>query len=200
MAVADPAPKESGVKLELRPLVARRVGIDIGGVLVMHELDWPRARHSWHETSGVRRLVQLLGPPNVHVVSYARIKGNIREKIHRWLDVTDFCRTTGLPPNQIHFTTSRKGKAGKGPVAERLRLTKFADDQDEVLSAVYSDPAGNIGANIDAAGGFFIHFARSGVLRTPLPRPSAFGGKVPTCLRAVHSWGSIVACFHEIDV
>ena len=192
----------NGAEVPLPVRVCRKIGVDIGGVLVVHRHDWPRVREPWHRTcdsavagalDGVRHLVGLLGASNVHLISYA--KGAAKRNIKEWIDTVGLLDATGVLRNNVHFCRSRRGPEGKGPIAQRLQLTDFIDDCDKNLAAVYKDPDGNTGKNIDALPGVLIHFARSGKLRCRPARPFVFDGVLPACLKEASSWEAVLRSF-----
>ena len=124
-------PPDFAIRDVILPVRHRRVGVDIGGVLVKHRADWD-GNGAWElnpasmvsgAVEGLRHIIAHLGPEIVCLVSCARAggrSGGMRRKIEVWLHSTmQICSLTGLLADNIVFTDHRTGARGKGPVAER---------------------------------------------------------------------------------
>ncbi|MEU5933334.1 hypothetical protein [Micromonospora sp. NPDC047187] len=121
----------------------RRLGVDIGGVIIepadddadtsffgAHYLRTPAV-------VGAFDALAALGPAfdEVHLVSKC---GEATERRTReWLAHHDFPARTGVPVERVHFCRTRPDKA---PIARRLDLTHFVDDKLEVLGYLASVP------------------------------------------------------------
>ncbi|MBQ0992627.1 hypothetical protein KBX08_21365 [Micromonospora sp. H61] len=121
----------------------RRLGVDIGGVIIepadddadtsffgAHYLRTPAV-------GGAFDALAALGPAfdEVHLVSKC---GEATERRTReWLAHHDFPARTGVPVERVHFCRTRPDKA---PIARRLDLTHFVDDKLEVLGYLASVP------------------------------------------------------------
>ncbi|MEU8111959.1 hypothetical protein [Micromonospora sp. NPDC048947] len=121
----------------------RRLGVDIGGVIIepadddadtsffgAHYLRTPAV-------VGAFDALAALGPAfdEVHLVSKC---GEATERRTReWLAHHDFPARTGVPVERLHFCRTR---ADKAPIASRLDLTHFVDDKLEVLGYLDSVP------------------------------------------------------------
>ena len=177
--------------------IRRRVGLDFGGVIVMHKHDWDK-KMFWETTKesevrgaleAVARLVRHFGADNVCIISSASPR--VEKSARYWLRIADFFSATGMLPGNVHFVREATGPAGKGPLAAKLCLTDFVDDSDVNLQAILRDDAGNSGAHIAAADGKLIRFSRSGSLRPP-PLRQAFGDTLPANLMSVTSWAEVL--------
>ena len=158
------------------PEAEKRVGIDIGGVLCIHQKDMINSTNSWwldaemevpHAMQGLACLVDALGRDNVFIISKAKYR--MQRQLETWLFHTmDICGQTGILRENIAFCTQRNGPNGKGVQAKAFRLSHFLDDKLECLESIYGDPAGNSREHVDAREGKLVLFARSGMgRRTP---------------------------------
>lgn len=147
-----------------------RIGIDVGGVLNQHCNDMSSSKEWWLTRSSeapnalcsLKRLVEIFGPECVFIVS--KLSSEMQKHTETWLHETmDFCGQAGLLKENVHFCRKRSGKDGKGPVASRLRLSYFIDDNVECLESVFNDAAGNSREHVEHLGGKLILFARSGL-------------------------------------
>jgi hypothetical protein len=121
------------------------LGVDVGGVIIQpadddadtsffgdHYLRTPAVPGVFN---GLAALVAARFGPAVHLVSKCGEQTEARTR--EWLAHHDFHRHTGIPPANVHFCRTRRGKA---PIAAALRLTHFVDDKLEVLSYLSSVP------------------------------------------------------------
>ena len=97
----------------------------------------------------------------------------------------------GFRRENLRFCDRRSGPRGKGPVAQRLGLTHFVDDNDECLWSVYCDPAGCAGEAVRRCGGQLFYFPRSG--RPPPPRPRSWPDPPPGVVTPVAGWVDLLA-------
>lgn len=116
-----------------------RVGIDFGGVL---------QRAKGHDTNAdvadlplldgaveaTKTLVDTLGQENVFIVSKA--SGSTKAGTIKCLESNKFYERTSFLESNVHFTTNRNGSKGKWPVASKLHLTAFVDDN----WSLFADP------------------------------------------------------------
>lgn len=121
----------------------RRLGVDIGGVIIEPADDDADTSffgaHYLHTPAvdGAFDALAALGPAfdEVHLVSKC---GEATERRTReWLAHHDFPARTGIPEERMHFCRTRPDKA---PIARRLGLTHFVDDKLEVLGYLDSVP------------------------------------------------------------
>ena len=117
----------------------RRIGIDVGGVIIdsltNDNTDTSFCRGDFLRTTAVidsftaiRQIVSRYGSENVFIVS--KCGAVIENKTRLWLNHTGFYAQTGFCSENLHFCLNR---AGKAPIAQRLGLTDFIDDKEEVL-------------------------------------------------------------------
>lgn len=180
-----------------------RIGVDVGGVLTKNPTDVPDHKR-WEEQvdyaapgalEGVKRLVQLFGPNNVHIVSKVHLGGSMQHKVEHWLhDTCMVCQRTGLRKDNIHFCESRSGPDGKGKVAQQLRLSHFVDDNFEVLESVFADPCGNSGDEVRRKRGRLFHFARGGS-GDDLPLARDLSNAMRPYYRSVTGWPNLLSHF-----
>lgn len=119
----------------------RRIGVDIGGVIIKeikaegglahideNFLEVPPVEGAFQ---GVAELVRVFGPENVFLISKARVEvqGNCRQ----WLAHYQFFDETGVLEENLHFCLERSGKR---ELCKQLLITHFIDDKLEVLSHV----------------------------------------------------------------
>lgn len=115
----------------------RRIGIDIGGVII------ERAGSGDTSFFGENYLETPEVPDAFRVIKeFARAGfGNNRFLISKagpqteartleWLEHRNFFNETGITPDNVLFTRTREGKV---PIAQELQLTDFIDDKAEVL-------------------------------------------------------------------
>ena len=111
----------------------RRIGIDIGKVIVGRDTDEYEAGKSQTEIPGARetiaKLVADFGYKNVFLVSKAGALKQIETRI--WLAENNFYRDTEINPHNVIFCLHR---ADKAKICKSLNLTHFIDDRLEVLS------------------------------------------------------------------
>jgi hypothetical protein len=88
-----------------------RVGLDLGGVITRQgqgHLLVPGAE------AGVARLVQELGPDQVHVISRVNSANGAKRRLAE-LEQANFFQKTGLRPANVHWVTAFFGPHSKGP-------------------------------------------------------------------------------------
>ena len=117
-----------------------RIGIDIGRVVIddsadEDELFFSRDYLSAPEVPGA---FDAISKPGTWATCFLVSKTGTRKKQHSssWLFAHRFPQRSGITDDRWHFTETR---AGKGVLAEQLRLDGFVDDRAEVLAAM---PAG----------------------------------------------------------
>ena len=138
------------------------MGLDLGGVITRQGEGHLLVEGA---EAGVACLVRELGPDQVHLISRVNSAEGSARRLQQ-LQRADFFKTTGLDPANVHWVTSYDGRDSKGlcpsqsevlrasssaphlpvlrskpsdcpgPVALRLRLTHFVDDQVRNLRSV----------------------------------------------------------------
>ena len=99
---------------------AKRIGIDVAGVLAKHFVDW-QGEGPWHESENAEVLGAILAlsvivanfrPDNVFLVAYAKDsgrRGGLMAKMLHWLHRTmNVCDRTGLLQGNVAFPTPKK--------------------------------------------------------------------------------------------
>lgn len=124
-------------------MTKKRVGIDIGGVIMdkandktdtsFFEGNYLESRATAGCFAAIRSIVNAVGPENVFVISKCGQK--TQDRSMEWFKYHDFYGLTGVLEENIHFCRKREEKA---PIAEKLGLTHFIDDRLEVLSYLKS--------------------------------------------------------------
>lgn len=187
----------STVKCNWDGVCRGRVGLDVGGVLNQHNNDQSSAdsKEWWLKLSSeapdaiesVRRLVELFGPDNVYVIS--KVGADMQRLTETWLhDVMNICGQTGLRAENIHFCRKRSGRDGKGPLAARLQLSHFVDDNFECLESVFNDQSGNSREYVEQFRGRLVLFGRSG-LGTRCPElPTKMPKGMSSYVRPAANW------------
>lgn len=79
----------------------------------------------------LRRLSAKKFGEHIHLVSKCGVK--TEEKTKEWLAAHRFFEETGVPPTHLHFCRTRPEKA---PICERLGVTAFIDDREDVLDCL----------------------------------------------------------------
>ncbi|KOX10556.1 hypothetical protein ADK66_09125 [Micromonospora sp. NRRL B-16802] len=121
----------------------RRLGVDIGGVLIEpadEDADTSFFGANYLRTpavDGAFDALAALGPAfdEVHLVS--KCGATTEQRTRDWLAHHGFPARTGIPVDRVHFCRTRPAKA---PIAQRLGLTHFVDDRLEVLGYLESVP------------------------------------------------------------
>ena len=124
-------------------LASRRIGVDIGRVLIGSDSDEP-GRAGGASMFGpdflqappvpdaLLSLATLVRTTNaVHLIS--KCGPRLQQHTEQWLDAYAVYGSTGLPRHNLHFVRKR---SEKGPVASRLGLDTFVDDRLDVLIAM----------------------------------------------------------------
>ena len=126
-----------------KPLASRRIGIDIGRVLIGSDTDAPASESAPSMfgpdfldapavPGGLAAVKELVREADeVHLVSKCGPK--VQNRTERWLEAHGVYDLTELSPERVHFVRDR---ADKGPVASRLRLDTFVDDRFDVLAGM----------------------------------------------------------------
>src|SRR5690606_35305668 len=137
-----------------RPVTARRgpadrpglpvLGVDVGGVVIDRVADGTDTSFfgddpmSTPAVRGVFTALAALTPAfdgRVYIVSKAGPR--TAQRTRDWMAVHRFAERTGVPEENLHFVRERPDKA---PVAARLGVTHFVDDQLDVLDHLESVP------------------------------------------------------------
>lgn len=119
--------------------MTKRIGIDVGGVITDRVnndgTDTNFRGDNFMKTSAVKGafvlikdLIERYGAQNVFIVSKCGLV--IEDKTRRWLDGHNFYQFTGFNPDNLYFCRER---ADKAPIVQRLGITDFIDDREEVL-------------------------------------------------------------------
>ena len=119
--------------------MTKRIGIDVGGVIINglanDNTDTSFRGDNFMKTSAVpgvydavKQLIERYGAENVFIVS--KCGAVIETKTRLWLAGNGFYAHTGFNPENLHFCIDR---AGKAPIVQRLGITDFIDDKEEVL-------------------------------------------------------------------
>ena len=117
----------------------RRLGIDVGGVIIDKANDGTDTSFlsdNFLMTTAIDQALKTItllsrekfGPKNVFIVSKCGKK--VEEKTRTWLKHRGFHAMTGVSEDQLHFCKERSGKA---PISASLGITHFVDDKLEVL-------------------------------------------------------------------
>ena len=116
-----------------------QLGVDIGGVIISRADD--RGDTSFFsgnfldtlaEPSAFDALARLRRERfgvAIHLVSKCGPK--VESKTRQWLAHWDFFGVTGIPEANLHFCRARQDK---GPICEKLGVTHFIDDRQDVLA------------------------------------------------------------------
>lgn len=117
----------------------KRIGIDVGGVIIdslaNDDTDTSFRGDDFLKTTAVpgafdavAQLVNQNGSENVFIIS--KCGPVIERKSRLWLTCSGFYQYTGFRLDNLFFCLDR---AGKAPIAQKLGLTDFIDDKEEVL-------------------------------------------------------------------
>jgi hypothetical protein len=121
------------------------IGFDVGGVVTRSDArktaTWLDNETHYLETPCNPGFLSSLGrlmtggvsPANIHFVSKCRPATAERTRIfleHIGVHSGDYA----IPPDNVHFTETRDGKA---PIVRRLEIDRFMDDRAEVLSHMH---------------------------------------------------------------
>eukprot|EP00439_Symbiodinium_sp_Y106_P060509 s309_g8.t4 len=135
---ACPACFEDATESEIQPKTRiRRIGFDIGGVIVPHRED----REDAEDIAGLTRedYLQVEAGPgaleNVYIISKCGPETEARTR--EWMEHSGFFERTGIQRKNVHFCRDVKDKA---PIVAKLELDGFVDDRIDVLRPMLSLP------------------------------------------------------------
>ena len=178
-----------------------RLGIEIYGTLVKCTRDRAGKNARLCNVNGevsdaikfLQLMTQVFQAENVFLIPYAGRHGRRLPEIEHWLVNTLYVtKTVGIRKENIIFHEHRVGRNGKGPIAKRLRLTHYIDDDEENLQDVYRGFHGNAAVEIEDNGGELFLFPRSGDIANSKTPRSFFGKLVPKRVMPVRGFADIV--------
>lgn len=118
------------------------LGVDIGGVIIERQGDGDTSFFSENFLATppvkcafdtIRLLREKMFGDQIFLVSKCGVR--IQEKTREWLQRYNFFEATGVPFDNVHFCLTRPEKA---PICEKLRVSAFIDDREDVLSHLIS--------------------------------------------------------------
>lgn len=119
--------------------MSRRIGLDVGGVIIdklrndgtdtdLRGENFLRTTAVPFVYEAVGQLVARYGTESVFIIS--KCGEVIQDRTRKWLDANDFYGRTGFSPENLYFCKTRPQKV---PIAQTLGITDFVDDRADVL-------------------------------------------------------------------